>query len=103
MLEVEVDLYGKPSWEMDIEDKEEFDVEIFLNMGDELKERLYEVADIIDKLQKRGFKCNKSYGSLYSLTFYPPEDLEFDSVLDLENVLMCIDIDLENICIIESD
>ncbi len=65
MIDVNIWLYGKPAWDMDIEGEEKFDPVMFKERGNNLKEWLYEVSDIVKKLQSDGWNV---YGALYDLT-----------------------------------
>lgn len=66
MINLSIWLYGKPSWDMDIEGEEDIDPERFIEQGDYLKEHLHNIAKIVKKLRSAGWGC---YGTLYSLEF----------------------------------
>ena len=61
MIEVSVYLFGKPSWEMEIEGKDKIDPQILRDEGDELKERLYRAAEIVEALQNSGWQIRRLY------------------------------------------
>jgi|SRR3989338_848385 len=67
---ISIYLYGKPSWELDIEGKNNLDPEMFKRHGEDLRWRMYEVAETLDKLQTAGWDLAECYGALYSLEFY---------------------------------
>ncbi len=63
MAESNIRLFGKPEWELgdactpkDLKSK-----------GDELKERLYAIADVVQKLTANGWECQMA---LYDLLLY---------------------------------
>lgn len=63
MTEISIHLFGKPEWELgdactpkDLQSK-----------GDELKARLYEIADAVQKLTANGWDCQMA---LYDLLLY---------------------------------
>ena len=59
-------LFGKPEWE--IENMEEVSAEEIRKKGDEIKERLYRIASIMEKLEQAGWE--RYSASLYSISFY---------------------------------
>jgi len=76
MVELSLHLFGKPAWELDdFEGKElgEDFSEKLRSLGDELKERLYNVAKIHGVLLKNGWTA---YGGLYDITYYKDIPLE---------------------------
>ena len=70
MAKLSIWLYGKPSWDLEIEGKNKLNPKIFRIKGDYLKEHLYEVADTLKKLQSVGWNLVERYGALYSLELY---------------------------------
>ena len=70
MIHINRWLYGKPEWDMNLEDEGnegEIKTEIIKEQGDYLKEHLHKVADVAEKLQKKGWLgCS----TLYTLEFY---------------------------------
>jgi hypothetical protein len=63
-----IHLFGKPAWELDdLEGDLPEDYSWKLRqLGEELKARLSEVADVFDKLVKNGWQ---PYGTLYDINF----------------------------------
>jgi len=66
MINVNVWLYRKPAWDMDIEGEEEIYPEMLKEQGNYLKKHLDKVADIVKKLKSAGWDC---HGTLYDLDF----------------------------------
>lgn len=73
--EVSVHLFGKPSWEMDIEGGKATS-QMLREKAVELKERLERAAEIFEKLEANGWSLAKVYGSVYSLDFCKDVTLE---------------------------
>lgn len=67
---VEIELWGKPSWMMDIEDKDKINIDDLKEMGNWFKEHLHKTAEIVDKLQKNGWLMCECCGPMYSAPFY---------------------------------
>ena len=67
---VEINLWAKPNWMMNIEDKDRMNVKELKEMGDWFKEHLYNTAEIVDKLQKSKWKMCECCGPMYSAPFY---------------------------------
>jgi hypothetical protein len=67
-VELMIHLFGKPAWELDdLEGDLPKDYSGKLRqLGEELKARLNEVADVFDKLVKNGWQ---PYGTLYDINF----------------------------------
>lgn len=65
MINLSLHLYGKPEWELPSED-EAIDGDLLKAHGDDLREHLYKVADIVEKLKKNGWNYELA---LYSLEF----------------------------------
>ena len=76
-------LFGKPEWEL----KEKINPEIIKSKGDELKERLYEVADNLQKLSDNGWD--------YELCLYDINLSKNTSKKDAENELTNLGINEE--------
>ena len=70
MINVSLSLYGKPSWDMDIEGKTYINPKIIRKQGDFLKEHLHEIAERLEKLQAAGWRIAEGYGAIYSLELY---------------------------------
>lgn len=70
MAEINLHLFGKPEWEMDLD---EASAEDFKNLGESLKERMFRVSEIVILLEKGGWE--RSSG-LYDITFYKKIKLE---------------------------
>ena len=64
-VEADLFLFGKPAWELDME---EASAEEIRKKGDEIKERLYRIAEIMEKLERAGWE--RYSASLYSISFY---------------------------------
>ena len=64
-VEADLFLFGKPAWELDME---EASAEEIRKKGDEIKERLYRIAAIMEKLEQAGWE--RYSASLYSISFY---------------------------------
>src|SRR3989338_7128680 len=64
MVEVNLYLFGKPEWEMDLEKAKAGDFKL---LGENLRERLNKVSEIVTKLEKNGWE--RSAG-LYDIMFY---------------------------------
>lgn len=62
--EINIHLFGKPEQEIDIDNAKPKD---FKNLGEKLKERLKIISEIIERLEKNGWK---RYGGLYDIRFY---------------------------------
>ena len=76
MVELSLHLFGKPAWELnDFEGNElgEDFSEKLKALGDELRERLYNLAKIHSILLKNGWTA---YGGLYDITYYKDISLE---------------------------
>lgn len=70
MAEINIHLFGKPEWEIDLDKAEP---EEFRRLGDSLRERLYRVAELTEKLEKNGWSRG---GALYDLYFYKAVKVE---------------------------
>ncbi len=57
-VSINIFLFGKPEWEFG----EKFNPKLLRSKGDELKQRLHEIADNLEKLSKNGWD--------YQLTLY---------------------------------
>lgn len=68
MIEIAVELFGKPSWELSIEGGRIDPGEIRAK-GGELKERLERTAEIAEKLLAGGWEYFNAAGSIYDLRF----------------------------------
>lgn len=66
MINLSLHLYGKPEWELPGED-EAIDGDLLKAHGDDLREHLHKVADIVEKLKKNGWDYELA---LYSLEFF---------------------------------
>ena len=92
MIELNLWLYGKPSWDMEIEGKKELDPALLRSHASFMKKHLESTAEIIEKLQQAGWKLAASYGAVYTLTFY-----KRTSKFQVERELATFDIDLKEI------
>jgi len=66
MINLSIWLYGKPEWDLDLED-DNMNTEIIKEHGDYLKEHMYRVAKIVEILKLSGWSCSMA---LYALEFY---------------------------------
>jgi len=86
-INIEVDLWTKHSWMMDIEGKDKINIKMLREMGDWFKEHLYRTAEIIDKLQKNGWIMGECYGAIYHLSFYKDNiDTEKEAKIELKKL-----------------
>lgn len=70
MVSISLYLFGKPEWEIDTEKAKPAE---FKKLGEELKARLERAAEIIEKLEKAGWKRS---GGLYDISFYKKAKIE---------------------------
>ena len=70
MIELNIWLYGKPSWDIEIEGKKFLDPLVLKEHAFLMKEHLERAAEILSLLQNSGWKLAESYGAIYSLTLY---------------------------------
>ena len=68
-------LFGKPGWELDMEDKEldESFADKLEALGEVLRETLKRAADVLRKLLAEGWSA---YGGLYTIDFYKDVPIE---------------------------
>ncbi len=96
MIELSLWLYGKPSWEMDIEGKKSIDVNMLREQGTYLKEHLETTAAIIERLQKDGWAMLEVYGEVYELVFYKEAiRTQEEAILKLQQLgidMRCVDL-----------
>ncbi len=75
MVNIIIPLFYKPSWEIELEGKT-LDIN-FANelrkLGDELKERLYQIAELHEKLLMNGWKA---IGGQYDITYFKELSIE---------------------------
>ena len=64
MVTVDTWLFGKPEWEIDLDKATPQDIK---DLGEDLKDRLYRISEIVEKLENNGW--NRGAG-LYNLYFY---------------------------------
>ena len=91
MAEVDLFLFGKPAWELDMEDAS---AEEIRKKGDEIKERLHRIAEIMEKLENAGWE--RAGASLYSISFYKDIAIE-----DAKEELRQLGIDPEEVGLME--
>ena len=96
MFEVNVWLFGKPAWELEIEKK--VDVKEIRAKGEELKIRLELAADILEKLEKAGWELS---GTLYNVYCYSPKKYKTEE--ECVKALKDLGIDPEDVNIQEMD
>ena len=90
MIDVNIFLFGKPEWMMDLEKAKAMDFEAF---GKDICSWLERVSEIIEKLEKAGW--DRSAG-LYDL-FYSKSLSKKDAKKELRN----LDISLKEVCLHE--
>jgi len=90
-VEVDLFLFGKPEWEMNME---EVSAEEIREKGEELKERLNRIAEIMEKLENAGWE--RAGASLYSISFYKDIAIE-----DAKEELRQLGIDPEEVGLME--
>ena len=67
MIHLSIWLYGKPEWDLFTEEDGFINGDLFRGQADYLKEHLYRVADVVEKLKKNGWDCE---GTLYTLELF---------------------------------
>ena len=97
MVEFYLPLYYKPGPEMDIEGKENFDLQILIEHGKFLKENLEKAAKLLKILRENGWNY---YGALYDIVCYKDISLE-EAKRELKKLK--IDIDLESLEEVEEE
>ena len=90
-VEVDLFLFGKPEWEMNMEEVSASEIR---EKGEELKERLYRIAEIMEKLEGAGWE--RAGASLYSISFYKDIAIE-----DAKEELRQLGIDPEEVGLME--
>jgi len=90
-VEVDLFLFGKPEWEMNMEEVSASEIR---EKGEELKERLSRIAEIMEKLENAGWE--RAGASLYSISFYKDIAIE-----DAKEELRQLGIDLEEVGLME--
>mgnify|MGYP001562640349 CR=1 FL=1 len=61
MANISIHFFGKPEWEFE----EKVNAADVKAKGDELKERLYKIANAMDKLETRGWESNMALYDIY--------------------------------------
>ncbi|MCW3132040.1 MAG: hypothetical protein N2V73_04925 [Candidatus Methanospirare jalkutatii] len=90
-VEVDLFLFGKPEWEMNMEEVSASEIR---EKGEELKERLHRIAEIMEKLENAGWE--RAGASLYSISFYKDIAIE-----DAKEELRQLGIDPEEVGLME--
>ena len=90
-VEVDLFLFGKPEWEMNMEEVSASEIR---EKGEELRERLSRIAEIMEKLEGAGWE--RAGASLYSISFYKDIAIE-----DAKEELRQLGIDPEEVGLIE--
>ena len=90
-VEVDLFLFGKPEWEMNMEEVSASEIR---EKGEELRERLNRIAEIMEKLENAGWE--RAGASLYSISFY--KDI---AVEDAKEELRQLGIDPEEVGLME--
>lgn len=94
MLELNMMLYGKPAWDIDMEN---LDTEKIRERGFKIQKRLNKIADNIDIFKEKGYEV---YGRLYDIEVVIPDDMTLD---ELKEELERMEIDLSVVNVIEDD
>ena len=84
-------LFGKPEWEMNMEEVSASEIR---EKGEELRERLHRIAEIMEKLENAGWE--RAGASLYSISFYKDIAIE-----DAKEELRQLGIDPEEVGLME--
>lgn len=82
--QISVHLFGKPSWEMEIDETSEVDGQTIRRCRDELNERLTIAADIVDKLRSRSPEGTQILVGQYEVICYFDD---FESAEQLDSFL----------------
>ena len=90
-VEVDLFLFGKPEWEMNMEEVSASEIR---EKGEELRERLNRIAEIMEKLEGAGWE--RAGASLYSISFYKDIAIE-----DAKEELRQLGIDPEEVGLME--
>ena len=90
-VEVDLFLFGKPEWEMNMEEVSASEIR---EKGEELRERLNRIAEIMEKLENAGWE--RAGASLYSISFYKDIAIE-----DAKEELRQLGIDPEEVGLME--
>jgi len=90
-VEVDLFLFGKPEWEMNMEEVSASEIR---EKGEELRERLSRIAEIMEKLENAGWE--RAGASLYSISFYKDIAIE-----DAKEELRQLGIDPEEVSLME--
>ena len=93
MFEINIWLFGKPAWEMEIEGVE-INPDLLRIKAIELKERLETAADIIEKLQLAGYEVT---GCLYDAVC----SIDMKEEDDIRDFLSGLDISLDDVSLYE--
>ena len=97
MIEIQVWLYGKPSWEMPIEGINSIAPNVLRKRAKELSDHLLSVADLLEKLNNQGWKVS---GDIYTLTFFKDKEVTKEEIIA---ILRDIPINKENIEVIDNN
>jgi len=68
MMELSLWLYGKPNWDLDLEEKTYIKPETLEEHGHFMKHHLERTAHILNQLQQAGWTILPTRGSIYALT-----------------------------------
>ena len=92
---ITIHLFGKPSWEMDLENAEASGemAATIANLGSELRARLLKASDLLLKLLQDGWSGE---GGLYDVTLYKDQ-----SAMETEAELIALGIDPKDLSIEE--
>ena len=91
-------LYGKPSWDLEIEGKNNIEPGLLKDHGVFLKEHLEKTAAVLERLQKAGWKVVESYGAIYEITLYKKI-----SMIKAREEFKKLEISLEEVNVIQTE
>lgn len=94
MINLSLHLYGKPEWDLPTDDKL-INGDLLRAHGDDLKEHLHKIADIVEKLKKNGWDCSLA---LYNLEFCKENITKQEAEKELKRLNINLkEIDLEEL------
>lgn len=102
MIILKLYLHGKPNWYLPIEGTKKVNPIILRLYADQLKEHLYNAAEMVRKLQDKNWLLLKTYGTMYYLEYCKFNTNQDEAKKELEEIgissqVMIEEVDLENI------